>query len=62
MVDLYIEHIVLGFNEHVKELHTIARPDYNAWRSSGKPRFGEICLSMNQSRLRFKRDLKVLST
>ena len=44
--------------EHVKELHTIARHDYIAWRSAGKPRFGEICLSMNQSRLRFKSALK----
>ena len=58
-VDFYKEHIVHGFNiEHVKELHTTARHDYNAWRSAGKPRFGEICLSMNQSRLRFKSALK----
>ena len=28
------------------------------WRSAGKPRFGEICLSVNQSRLRFKSALK----
>ena len=57
-IDFYKEHIVPGFNEHVKELHTIARHDYIAWRSAGKPRFGEICLSMNQSRLRFKSALK----
>ena len=57
-VDFYKEHIVPGFNEHVKELHTIARHDYIAWTSAGKPRFGEICLSMNQSRLRFKCTLK----
>ena len=44
-VDFYKEHIVPRFNEHVKELHTIARHDYIAWRSAGKPRFGEICLS-----------------
>ena len=47
-----------GFNEHVNELHTIARHDYIAWRSAGKPRCGEICLSMNQSRLRFKSAFK----
>ena len=28
------------------------------WRSAGKPRFGEICLSMNHSGLRFKSALK----
>ena len=42
----------------MKELHTIARHDYIAWRSAGKPRFGEICLSTNQPRLRFKSALK----
>ena len=57
-VDYYKEHIVPGFNEHVKELHTFARHDYITWKSAGKPRFGEICFSMNQSRLRFKSALK----
>ena len=57
-IDYYKEHIVPGFNEHVKELHTIARHEYIAWRSAGNPRFGGICLSMNQSRLRFKSALK----
>ena len=47
-----------GFNEHLKELHTIASHDYIAWKSDGKPRFGGICLSMNQFRLRFKSTLK----
>ena len=36
----------------------IARHDFVMWRSAGKPRFGKICLSMNQSRLRFKSALK----
>ena len=57
-IDYYKEHIVPGFNEHVKELHTMSRHEYIAWRSAGKPRFGGICLSMNQSRLRFKSALK----
>ena len=42
----------------MKELHDIARHDFVMWRSAGKPRLGEICLSMNQSRLRFKSALK----
>ena len=57
-LDHIICSIVPGFNEHVKELHDIARHDFVMWRSAGKPRFGEICLSMNQSRLRFKSALK----
>ena len=52
-IDYYREHIVPGYNEHVKELHAIARHDFVMWRSAGKSRFREICLSMNQSRLRF---------
>ena len=42
----------------MKEFHDIARHDFVAWRSAGKPRFGEVCLSMNQSRSRFKSALK----
>ena len=42
-VDYYKEHIVPGFNEHVKELHTFARHDYITWKTADKPRFGEIC-------------------
>ena len=57
-IDCYKEHIVPGFNEHVKELHNIARHDFVMWRSAGKPRFGEICLLMKKSRLRFKSALK----
>ena len=41
-IDYYKEHIVPGFNEHVNELYTIARHEYIAWRSAGKPRFGGI--------------------
>ena len=36
-IDCYKEHIVPGFNEHVKELHDIARHDFVMWRSAGKP-------------------------
>ena len=57
-IDSYKKHIVPCFNEHVKELHDIARHDFVIWRSAGKPRFGEICLSMNQSRLRFNSAFK----
>ena len=57
-IDYYREHIVPGYNEHVKELHAIARHDFVMWRSAGKLLFGKICLAMNQSRLRFKSALK----
>ena len=46
-IDHYMEHIVPGFNEHVKGLQTIACHDYIDWRSAGKSRFRGICLSTN---------------
>ena len=50
---------VPSYNEHVKDLHAIARYDLVMWRrNAGKPRFGEICLSINQSTLRFNSALK----
>ena len=39
-IDYYKEHIVPGFNEHVKEHH--ARHEYIAWRSAGKPLLEEF--------------------
>ena len=40
-IDYYREHIVPGYNEHVKEPHAIARHDFVMGRSAGKLRFGE---------------------
>ena len=57
-IGYYKEHIVPVFNKHLKELHDFARHDFVMWRSAGKPRFREICLSMNKPRLRFKIALK----
>ena len=48
------DHIVPGFNEYVKELHTTARCDYIVWRNAGRQRSGQICTDMRRSRLRFK--------
>ena len=31
------DYIVQGFNEFVKELHTIARNYYIVWRNAGRP-------------------------
>ena len=57
-IEYYKEYIVPVFNEHVKELHDIARHEFVMRRSADKPRFEKNCLSMNQSRLRFKSALK----
>ena len=47
--------IVLGFNEHLKELHCDARAQYLIWRNDGKPKTGESHRDMRNSRLdRFK--------
>ena len=57
-VDSFRDYIIPGFTEHVKELHTIARADYCAWRADGKPRSGPLCFVMKQSRLRFESALR----
>ena len=46
--------IVPGFNDHVKTLHTEARNAYIIWRDMGKPRVGETCFRMRNTRLSFK--------
>ena len=45
-----------GFNEHVKELHDIARKRFKAWREANKPRDtnNSFFREMNSSRARFK--------
>ena len=58
IINYYTDHIVRGFNNHVKELHDIACHHFVEWKSPCKPRFGKGCLSMSQSRLRFKSVLK----
>ena len=56
--DYYKEHIAPGFNEHVNKLYDIAHHDFVMCRSSMKRQLREVCLSMNQSKLRFKSPLK----
>ena len=45
-----------GFNEHVKDLHDIARQYYLVWRDAGKSRNDETHSDMRRSRLQFKAD------
>ena len=51
-----------GFNEHVKELHNIARKRFVAWRNANKPRDtnNPIYKEMTQSRARFKLALRFI--
>ena len=51
------DHIVPGFTEFAKQLHSEARADYLLWKASGKPRAGLLYFNMCQSRIRFKRTL-----
>ena len=39
-------YIVPGFNDYVKDLHSVARSDYVVWRDAGKPRSGTPCSNM----------------
>ena len=51
-----------GFNEHVKELHDIARKRFVAWREAGKPRDtnNSFFREMNSSRAKFKLTLRYI--
>ena len=51
-----------GFNEHVKELHEIARKRFVAWREAGKPRDtnNSFFREMNSSRAKFKLALRYI--
>ena len=51
-----------GFNEHVKELHDIARKRFVAWREAGKPRDtnNSFFREMNSSRAKFKLALRYI--
>ena len=51
-----------GFNEHVKELHDIARKRFVAWREAGKPRDANnpFFREMNCSRAKFKLALRFI--
>ena len=51
-------YIVPGFNDYVKDLHSVARSDYVVWRDAGKPRSGTPCSNMRRSRLQFKYALR----
>ena len=51
-------YIVPGFNDYVKDLHSVARSDYVVWRDAGKPRSGTPCSNMRRSRLQFRYALR----
>ena len=53
------DYIVPGINGLAKQLHSEARADYLLWKVSGKPRAGLLYLHMCQSRIRFKRNVKI---
>ena len=51
-----------GFNEHVKNLHEIARKRFVAWREANKPRDpnNPLFREMNVSRAKFKLALRFI--
>ena len=46
--------IVPGWNEQVQELHDAARKAYLTWREIGKPRQGDVFITMKLSQSKFK--------
>ena len=55
-------HSVPGWNEHVNELHNIARQSFVEWIVDGKPKHGRPTVfdDMKRSRGRFKYELRCL--
>ena len=53
-------HSVPGWNEHVNELHNIARQSFLEWIVEGKPKHGTVFDDMKLSRARFKYELRCL--
>jgi exonuclease III len=50
---------VPGWNDHVKDLHSVARDAYLLWRDNGKSRAGAIFDNMNKTRAQFKYALRI---
>ena len=50
--------IIPGWNDHIKELHTIARKYFLQWKLNGKPLNGPVIDSMKSSRNCFRSALK----
>ena len=46
-----------GWNNHCRELHSVARQNYLVWVQNDKPRFGPVFEDMKLSRSNFKRAL-----
>ena len=53
-------HSIPGWNEHVDELHNIARQSFVEWIVHGKPKHGTVFDDMKRSRARFKYELRCL--
>ena len=49
-----------GWNDHVDELHQMARDKFVVWVNKGKPRHGLIFNDMKNTRARFKYGLRIL--
>ena len=50
---------VAGWNDHLKELHSIARDAFQLWRECGKPRHGPLFDFKRRTHSRFKYALRV---
>ena len=47
--------IVPGWNDLVKEKHSIARQAFHDWYRAAKPKYGPMFYEMRRSRVEFKR-------
>ena len=54
----YISHIILGWNDYVKEYHIAARDAFWWWNMNNRPHHGIIYHNMRTSRSQFKYALR----
>ena len=52
------EHSIVGWNEEVKQYHTIARSEFKFWKQNNMPRSGPVFHDMRIARARFKYALR----
>ena len=52
-------HNIPGWNQHIKDYHSIARDAFLMWRDNGSPRQGPIFELMKKTRAKFKYALKI---
>ena len=46
--------VIPGWNDYVREFHTVARENFLLWKENGRPQYGKLCEGMKVSRSKFR--------